>query len=72
MPLNLSTPFRMGTAMKKNKIAKYASMASRELHEEYMNLDYNLNPWYIKDIMSEVIDKLDNIEAMANKKWWKK
>jgi hypothetical protein len=54
--------------MKKNKIAKYASMASREAHEEYMAL---YDP-YFRDILSEVIDKLDNIEAMANKKWWKK
>ena len=57
--------------MKRNKIAKYAAMASAELHEEYMNLDYN-GTWYIKDIMSEVIDKLDNIEAMARIRWYNK
>lgn len=58
----------MDTDLKKNKIAKYARMASNELHEEYMNI----HDWYVRDIMSEVIDKLDYIEAMANKKWWKK
>lgn len=72
MPLNLSTPLRMDTDLKKNKIAKYANMASRELHEEYMALAYNLDYWYVKDILSEVIDKMDNIEAMANKKWWRR
>lgn len=56
---------------KSKKIAKYAGMASAELHTEYMNLDY-ADIWYVKDIMSEVIDKLDRIEAMANKKWWKR
>ena len=58
----------MDTDLKKNKIAKYAAMASREAHEEYMAL---YDP-YFRDILSEVIDKLDYIEAMANKKWWKK
>ena len=54
--------------MKRNKIAKYAGMASAELHTEYLAQD----DWYVRDIMSEVIDKLDRIEAMANKKWWKR
>lgn len=54
--------------MKSKKIAKYAAMASAELHTEYLAQ----NDWYVKDIMSEVIDKLDRIEAMANKKWWKR
>ena len=58
--------------MKSKRIAKYAGMASEELHTEYMNLQGNINDWYFKDILSEVIDKLDRIEAMANKKWWKK
>jgi hypothetical protein len=57
--------------MKSKRIAKYAGMASAELHEEYMNLDYT-DPWYVKDIMSEVIDKLDRIEAMANDNWVKR
>lgn len=54
--------------LKKNKIAKYARMASNEAHEEYMAL---ADP-YFRDILSEVIDKLDRIEAMANKRWWSK
>ena len=58
--------------MKSKRIAKYAGMASEELHTEYMNLQGNINDWYFKDILSEVIDKLDRIEAMANKKWWKR
>ncbi len=57
--------------MKRNKIAKYAAMCSRELHEEYMNLDYH-DTWYIKDIMSEVIDKLDRLEAMTRIRWYNK
>jgi hypothetical protein len=59
--------------MKKHKrIAKYAGMASEELHTEYMNLDGDVSEWYVKDIMSEVIDKLDRIEAMANDNWFRK
>lgn len=56
---------------KRNKIAKYAAMASAELHEEYMNLNYS-DIWYVKDIMSEVIDKLDKLEAMARIRWYNK
>ena len=58
----------MDTDTMKNKIAKYARMASNEAHEEYMNLH---DP-YFRDILSEVIDKLDTIEAMARKKWWRR
>jgi hypothetical protein len=58
--------------MKSKRIAKYAGMASEELHTEWMNLDGNVDEWYVKDIMSEVIDKLDRIEAMANDNWVKR
>jgi hypothetical protein len=59
--------------MKSSKIAKYARMASDEAHEEYMAMNYNFhNMGYTKDLLSEMIDKFDNIERMANKKWWKK
>ena len=58
--------------MKSKRIAKYAGMASNELHTEYMNLDGDVSEWYVKDIMSEVIDKLDRIEAMANDNWFRK
>jgi hypothetical protein len=58
--------------MKSKKIAKYAGMASEELHTEYMNIDGDVSEWYVKDIMSEVIDKLDRIEAMANDNWFRK
>jgi hypothetical protein len=58
--------------MKSKRIAKYAGMASEELHTEYMNIDGNVSEWYVKDIMSEVIDKLDRIEAMANDNWFRK
>jgi hypothetical protein len=58
--------------MKSKRIAKYAGMASAELHTEYMNIDGDVGEWYVKDIMSEVIDKLDRIEAMANDNWFRK
>jgi hypothetical protein len=58
--------------MKSKRIAKYAGMASAELHTEYMNIDGDVSEWYVKDIMSEVIDKLDRIEAMANDNWVKR
>lgn len=54
--------------MKRNKIAKYASMVSAELHTEYLAQ----HDWYVRDIMSEVIDKIDNIEAMARIRWYNK
>lgn len=52
----------------KTKIANYARMASDEAHEEFMALS---DP-YFRDILSEVIDKLDTIEAMANKRWYRR
>jgi hypothetical protein len=58
--------------MKSKRIARYAGMASEELHTEWMNLDGNVSEWYVKDIMSEVIDKLDRIEAMATDNWFRK
>lgn len=58
--------------MKSKKIAKYASMCSTEAHEEYMNYTHQELAYYYKDILSEMIDKFDEIERMANKKWWKK
>jgi hypothetical protein len=58
--------------MKSKRIARYAGMASEELHTEWMNLDGNVDEWYVKDIMSEVIDKLDRIEAMATDNWFRK
>lgn len=60
--------------MKTKKIAKYARMASNELHDEWMMIDqYGMfSQGHFRDIMSEVIDKLDYIEAMANDNWFKK
>jgi hypothetical protein len=57
---------------KSKKIAKYASMCSTEAHEEYMNYTHQELAYYYKDILSEMIDKFDNIETMARRKWWKK
>jgi hypothetical protein len=58
---------------KKSKaIAHYAQMSSDELHEEYMSLSNQIDSYYFKDILSEAIDKLDWIEALANKKWYDK
>ena len=53
-------------------IAKYAAMASSEAHEEYMSLSYSDLSYYYKDILSEMIDKFDEIQRMANKKWYRK
>lgn len=52
----------------KNKIALYAAMASKEAHDEYMAL----RDGYMRDILDEVITKFDNIEAMANRRWYSK
>ena len=58
--------------MTKSKIAEYARMASIEAHEEYMSLDNQQLAYYFEDILSEVIDKFDTIEAMANRRWYHK
>jgi hypothetical protein len=57
---------------KNKKIAKYASMASTEAHEEYMGLSHSDMSYYYKDILSEMIDKFDRIEAMASDNFIKK
>lgn len=56
----------------KNQIAKYARMASNEVHEEYMSLNSQELSYYAKDLLSEIIDKFDRIEAMANRRWYHK
>ena len=57
---------------KHKKIAKYASMCSTEAHEEWMNYTHQELAYYYKDILSEMIDKFDNIEVMANDNWYRK
>jgi hypothetical protein len=58
--------------LKSKRIAKYASMCSTEAHEEYMNYTHEQMAYYYKDILSEMIDKFDNIETMANDNWFRK
>ena len=58
--------------MKSKQIAKYASMCSNEAHEEYMSLSATQAEYYYKDILSEMIDKFDWIEAMATDNWYRK
>ncbi len=53
---------------KSKKIAKYAQMCSREGHEEFM-AEHN---GYTRDLLSEMIDKFNRIEAMANDNWVKR
>ena len=59
---------------KSKKIAKYARMASNEAHEEWMNAtDHGVLTHHIfKDLLSEIIDKFDELEAMARDNWVKK
>ena len=54
--------------MSKKEIAKYASMCSIEAHEEWMAEFHSST----RDLISEMIDKFDTIEAMANRKWYHK
>lgn len=58
--------------MTKSNIAAYAKMASNEAHEEYMSLHSGDLSYYFKDILSEMIDKFDEIERMASLKWYRK
>ena len=59
---------------KNKKIANYARMASNEAHEEWMNLDqYGMFAHgHMRDILSEMIDKFDSIEAMSSDNWYRK
>lgn len=59
--------------MFRKNVAKTASHYSNEFHERYMeanNYDYRTGNY--KDLLSEVIDIMDMLEAQAKKKWWKK
>ena len=56
--------------MKSKKIAKYARMASNELHEEWLAVKDHGNVWYLRDALSEAIDKLNHIHIMAARPWW--
>ena len=56
----------------RKEIAKYASMASTEAHEEWMNYTEGQLAYYYKDILSEMIDKFDWIEVMATDNWYRK
>jgi hypothetical protein len=48
-------------------------MASNEAHEEWMAMDYNFHSMgYTKDLLSEMIDKFDRLEAMASDNLFKK
>ena len=59
---------------KNKKIANYARMASNEAHEEWMNIEqYGMFAnGHMKDLLSEMIDKFDTIEAMAYNNWYRK
>jgi hypothetical protein len=57
---------------KSKKIAKFARMCSNEGHEEWMNYTPSQFDYYAKEIIAEMIDKFDYIEAMANDNWFKK
>lgn len=58
--------------MKNKRIAKFARQCSNEGHEEYINYTEGQLAYYYKDILSEMIDKFDWIEAMANDNWYRK
>lgn len=57
----------------KKRVAKTARHYSDYFHNEFMeayNHDYRTG--HYRDLLSEVIDIMDMLEAKANKKWWKK
>jgi hypothetical protein len=58
--------------MKSKRIAEYARKCSIEGHEEFMNYTGGQMAYYYKDILSEMIDKFDWIETMANDNWYRK
>ena len=52
-----------GDMMTKSKLNKLIKQYSDELHEEYMaSFHYNFNAGYYRDLLSELIDKLDVLE----------
>ena len=54
--------------MTKKKLNKLIKQYSIELHEEYMESHrYNFNAGYYRDLLSELIDKLDVLERESRR-----
>jgi hypothetical protein len=54
--------------MTKKKLNKLIKQYSIELHEEYMESHrYNFNAGYYRDLLSELIDKLDVLEKESRR-----
>lgn len=57
--------------MTKKKLSKALSAFSDELHKEYLD-SYNqdLRSGHYRDLLSEVLDRIDWLEAQTRKRWW--
>ncbi len=58
---------------KSKKVAKYARYWSDHYHNEFMeagNFDYRTG--HYKDLLSEVIDIMDTLEARVTDNWYRK
>lgn len=59
--------------MKKRKLNKLINTYADELHAEYLDsFRYNFDAGYYRDLLSEVIDKMDKLEMLTRKKWYQK
>ena len=58
--------------MRKKQLSKILTEWSDEFHNDYMSsYDQGLDGHW-RDLMSEVIDRIDALNAYNNKKWWKR
>lgn len=59
--------------MTKKQLGKILTEWSDEFHNEYMDsYDKDLRSGNYRDLLSEVIDRIDALNAYNNKRWWKR
>lgn len=59
--------------MTKKQLSKILEEWSDEFHKDYMD-SYNqdFRSGHYRDLLSEVIDRIDALNAYNKKKWWKR
>jgi len=59
--------------MRKKELSRILEEWSDEFHNEFMDsYSHDLRTGHYRDLLSEVIDRIDALNAYNNRKWWKK
>jgi hypothetical protein len=62
----------MRMKMKKKQLSKILEEWSDEFHKDYMDsYDQDLRSGHYRDLLSEIIDRLDALNAATKRKRWK-